>query len=121
MRRLLVLLALCAVAAAGALSSAAAAGAPSSAAAAGMAGFPVYPHASPVSPYGASIPGYVLQSHDPMAMIDRWYRSKLPATCERDALASGGHAAIEYCCRAMRIFLDIVPDSGKIDLHAYPL
>jgi hypothetical protein len=40
---------------------------------------------------------------------------------DRDANAiRNGHAAIEYRCRAMRIFLDIVPDSGKIDLHAYP-
>jgi hypothetical protein len=93
----------------------------SSAAAATVAGFPAYPHASPVSPYGASIPGYVLQSHDSMATIDRWYRSKLPATCARVALASGGHMAIEYRCRAVRIFLDITPDSGRMILHAYPL
>jgi hypothetical protein len=86
-----------------------------------MAGFPVYPHASSVSPYSARIPGYVLQSHDSMATIDRWYRSKLPATCERVALGTGGHSAIEYRCRAMRIFLDIAPDNGRTDLHAYPL
>jgi hypothetical protein len=110
--RRLPLLALCAVVAAGA---------PSSAAAAGMAGFPAYPHASPVSPYGASLPGYVLQSHDSVTTIDRWYRSKLPATCARVALASGPHTDIEYRCRAMRIFLDITSDSGRTILHAYPL
>ena len=89
----------------------------------GMAGFPIYPHASsPLSSNSTMVPGYVLQSHDSLATIDRWYRSKLPATCERVVLASKGGTAIEYRCRATpRVFLDIVPDGGNVDIHAYPV
>jgi hypothetical protein len=86
-----------------------------------LAGFPMYPHASIISPGSASVPGFVLQSHDSVATIDRWYRSKLPKTCRRQVLQSPGKTAIEYMCSVPRALVDIVPDKGKVDIHAQPI
>jgi hypothetical protein len=112
-RSLALTLALAAVFAAGAQSPAAAA--------ASFADFPVYPHATTISAGSASAPGYVAESRDSMSTIDGWYRSKLPATCRRSVLTSGGQTAIEYICQSPRAMVDIVPNNGKVVIHAQPL
>jgi hypothetical protein len=105
-----------------ALAAAFAAGAQSPAAgAASFAAFPVYPHVTTISAGNASVPGYVVESRDSMSTIDRWYRSKLPAACRRSVLTSGAQTAIEYICSTPRSMVDIVPDGGKIVIHAQPL
>jgi hypothetical protein len=103
-----------------ALAAVFAAGAPA-AAAASFAGFPVYPHVTTISAGNASVPGYVVESHDSMSTIDRWYRSKLPAACRRSVLTSGAQTAVEYICSTPRAMVDIVPDGGKIVIHAQPI
>jgi hypothetical protein len=112
-KSLVLLLALAAVFAAGAQSPAAAA--------ASFADFPIYPHATTISAGSATAPGYVGESSDSMSMVDRWYRSKLPATCRRSVLTSGAQTAIEYICSTPRGMVDIVPDGGKIVIHAQPI
>jgi hypothetical protein len=91
------------------------------AAAAGFADFPIYPHGSTIFAGSANAPGYVVESSDSVSTIDGWYRSKLPATCRRSVRTSPGQTAIEYICQTPRAMVDIVPDGGKVVIHAQPI
>jgi hypothetical protein len=82
--------------------------------------FPIYPGSSPMRG-SDSIGAGIYESHDSAARVDRWYRSKLPAACQRYVRTAQGQSAIQYICRLWHSsvnVLDIVFHDGETVITA---
>jgi hypothetical protein len=97
----------------------AAAHAPASAKA-GLGLFPIYPRSSPMK--GSESVGMAIYvSHDPVATIDRWYRSKLPPACRHYVRTAQGISAVQYICGPWPSdvnVLDLAPRDGQVFITA---